>query len=73
MIALNQKLKCNYFNNLDMSKGVKLFRKTCKPYFCNKHNKEDTNIILIEKNELILNYRKIATTFNNCFSEMTRL
>ena len=29
-----------------------------------------TSIILIEKNELILNNRKNATTFNNYFSEI---
>ena len=30
----------------------------------------DTSIILIEKNELILNNRKIATTFNDYFPEI---
>ena len=70
MVALNQKSKDNYFNNLDVSKGVKFFWKTCKPYFSNKHSRGDTSIILIEKNELILNNRKIATTFNDYFSEI---
>ena len=70
MVALNQKSKYNYFNNLDVSKGVKPFWKTYKPYFSNKHSRGNTSIILIEKNELILNNRKIATTFNNYFSEI---
>ena len=65
VVALNQKSKYNYFNNLDVSKGVKPFWKTCKPYFSNKHSRGDTSIILIEKNELILNNRKIATTFKD--------
>ena len=33
VVALNQKSKYNYFNNLDVSKGVKPFWKTCKPHF----------------------------------------
>ena len=70
VVALNQKSKYNYFNNLDVSKGVKPFWKTCKPYFSNKHSRGDTSIILIEKNELILNNRKIVITFNDEFSEI---
>ena len=54
VVALSLKSKYNYFNNLDVSKGVKLFSKTCKPFFSNKHSRGDTSIILIEKNELIL-------------------
>ena len=69
VVALNEKSKYNYFNNLDVSKGVQPFWKTCKPYFSNKHSRGDTSIIRIEKNELILNNRKIATTFNDYFSE----
>ena len=65
VVALNQKSKYNYFNNLDVNKGVKTFWKTSKPYFPNKHSRGDTSIILIEKNELILNNRKIATTFKD--------
>ena len=69
VVALNEKSKYNYFNNLDVSKGVQPFWKTYKPYFSNKHSRGDTSIIRIEKNELILNNRKIATTFNDYFSE----
>ena len=35
VVALNQKLKYNYLNNLDVSKGTKPFWKTFKPYFSN--------------------------------------
>ena len=49
VIALNQKSKCNYFNKLDVSKEIKPFWKTCKPYFSNKDSRGDTSIILIEK------------------------
>ena len=70
VVALKQKSKCNYFNNLDVRKGVKPFWETCKSYFSNKHSRGDTSIILIERNELILNNRKIVTTFNDYFSEI---
>ena len=49
VVALNQKSKWNYFNNLDVSKGVKPFWKTCKPYFSKKHSRGDTIIIIIKK------------------------
>ena len=65
VVVLNQKAKYNYFNNLAVSKGLKTFWKTSKPYFSNKHSSRDTSIILIEKNELILSNTKIATTFND--------
>ena len=48
VVALNQKSKYNYFNNLDVSKRVKPFWKTCKPYFSKKHSRGDTSIILTE-------------------------
>ena len=47
VVALNQKSKYKYFNNLDVSKEVKSFWKTCKPYFSNKHSRGI--LILIEK------------------------
>ena len=47
---LNQKVKCNYINNLDTNNGAEPFWKAF-----------DTSIILIEKNWLILNYMKIVT------------
>ena len=69
MVALHQKSKCNYFSNLDVSKRVKPFWKTCQPYVSNKHSRRDTSIILIENNELTLNNRRIVTTFNDYFAE----
>ena len=49
VVALNQKSKYNYFNNLDVSKGVQPFWKTCKPHFSNKHSRGYTSIIILEK------------------------
>ena len=37
VVALNWKSKYNYFNNV--SKGVKPFWKTCRPYISNKHSR----------------------------------
>ena len=65
VVALNQKSKYNYFNNLDVSKGVKPFWKTCKPYFSKKYSRGDTSIILIAKNELIFKNTEIANSFND--------
>ena len=67
--ALSKKSKYNYFNNnLDVSKGVKPFWKTCRTHFSNKQSRRI--LILIEKNKLILNDWKIATTFIDCFAEI---
>ena len=49
VVAIDQKLEHNYFNNLNVSKEPKPFRKTYKVYFPNKHNRWDTGIILIAK------------------------
>ena len=39
VVALNQKSKYNYFNTLNVSKCVKPFWKTSKPYYSNKHSR----------------------------------
>ena len=39
VVALNQKSKHNYFNNLDVSKRVKSFWKTFRPYFSKKRSR----------------------------------
>ena len=70
VVVLNQTSKYNYFDNLDVSKGIKPFWKTCKSFFSYNRSREDTSIILIEKNELILNNRKLATTFNDYSAEI---
>ena len=70
MVALNQKPKYNYFKNFNVNKGVKLFLKNLQKIFFLPNIVETrrgeglgrTSIILIEKNELTLNNRKIATT-----------
>ena len=49
VVVLNQTSKYNYFDNLDVSKGIKPFWKTCKSFFSYNRSREDTSIILIEK------------------------
>ena len=68
--CLNKDFKQNYFDSLDTKKGAKPFWNVCKPYFSNKNSRGDTNIMLIEKDELILSEMKIATTFSNFFSQI---
>ena len=70
VVVLNKKPKYNYFNNLKARKGVKFPWKTSKRDISNKHSKVDTSIILITKNELILNNRKITMAFRDHFAEI---
>ena len=43
-----------YFNNLKLGKDNKPFWEKYKPYFTNKHNNADTDIMLNENGELLL-------------------
>ena len=54
MTKLNKTAKLEYFNNLKLGKDKKPFWEKHKPYFRNKHNKADTNIVLNENGELLL-------------------
>ena len=54
MIKLNKTAKLEYFNNLKLGKDKKPFWEKYKPYFRNKHSKADTNIVLNENGELLL-------------------
>ena len=67
---LNKKAKLDYFNNFDSSQGSKPFWVKCKPYFSNKHSKEDTDIILNEKSDIIFKNKEIANTFNEYFGSI---
>ena len=64
VVNLNKEAKLQYFNNYD-STNTKPFWENCKPYFSNKHNKADTDIILSENGDLILKNDKIANPFHD--------
>ena len=82
VVKLNRETKLQYFNNLEISKNSKPFWDKCRPYFFNKHMHDDSNIILIEKEEittntneiieketLLVNNDEIAETFNEHSAE----
>ena len=67
ILKLNKKYKKEYFENLNVATNSKPFWDKCKPYFSNKHAKGDSNIMLIEKDEILLKNKKIADVFNSYF------
>ena len=59
VVSLNTESKHNYVNSLDTKNRAKLSRNDWKPYFPNKLSRGDTSIMLVEKDELILNETKL--------------
>ena len=68
---LNKKYKKEYFENLNVATNSKPFWDKCKPYFSNKNAKGDSNIMLIEKDEILLKNKKIADVLNSYFDSVT--
>ena len=64
---MNKQAKIEYFNSYN-SADSKPFWINCKPYFSNKYNKADTDIVLNENGNLILKNKEIVKTFNDYFS-----
>ena len=71
VVKLYKKHKKEYFENLNIATNPKLFGDKCKPYFSNKHAKCDSNIVLIEKDEILLKNKKIADVLNSYFDSVT--
>ena len=71
MVVKLNKYKKEYFENLNVATNSKPFWDKCKPYFSNKHAKGDSNIMLIEKDEILLKNKKIADAFNSYFDSVT--
>ena len=80
---LNRESKTQYFHNIQTTKNSKPFWDKCKPYFSNKHAHGDSKIILIEKENIIINKNEvvrketllvnndeIAKTLNNLFQKL---
>ena len=59
VVRLNKDSKYSYFSNLDIRKESKPFWNACTPYFTNKHSRDDTSIMLVEKKEFLVK-RKFA-------------
>ena len=70
-MKLNKKHKWEYFENVNVATNSKPFWNKCKPYFSNKHAKDDFNIMLIEKDEILLKNKKIPDILNYYFDSVT--
>ena len=70
VVKLTKKHKKEYFENLNVATNSKPFWDKCKPYFSNKHAKGDSNIMLIEKDEILLKNKKIADVLNSYFDSV---
>ena len=83
VVSLNKKRRIEYFENLETSKNSEPFWNKCKAHFSNKHAHEESKIILIEKENVILTNSEsveneklivkndeIAKIFNKHFSEI---
>ena len=64
--------KYSYFSDLDIRKESKPFWNACKPYFTNKYRKDDTSIMLVEREKLILSEKKICSIFSMYFGNIVQ-
>ena len=71
IVKLNKNCKNEFFDNLEIKNNSKSFWDKCKPYFSNEHSKGDSDILLIEKDELLLKSKKVADVFNSYFQSVT--
>ena len=70
VVKLNKNCKHEFFDNLETKKNSKSFWAKCKPYFSNKHPKGDSDILLIEKDKLLLKNKKDVDLFNSYFQSV---
>ena len=71
VVKLNKNCKKEFFDNLEIKSYSKSFWNKCKPYFSIKLTKSDSDILLIEKDELLLKNKKAADVFNSYFQSIT--
>ena len=70
VVKLNKKYKKEHFEKLNVDTNSKPFWEKCKPCFSNKHAKGGSNIMLIEKDEILLRNKKITDVFNSYFDSV---
>ena len=68
---LNKQAKLQYFEKLSVDCNSKPFWKACKPYFSNKNSNIQDNIMLLEKDKLLLKQKDVASNFNKHFESIT--
>ena len=71
VVNYNKKENKKFQNSLWIENDSKPFWETCKPYFSNKGIKTSGNIILSDKEGLILKEIKVAREFNIHFQSIT--
>ena len=71
MVKINDECKREYFDKFNVKTITKLFWKTCKPYFSNKHSQSGSKITLIANDRIVFENNKIAKTFNTYFKSAT--
>ena len=71
VVKINKEHKKEYFQNLNVLTNSKRFWDKCKSYFSNKHAKSDSDIILIEKDEILIKNMKIVDVSNSYFDSVT--
>ena len=71
VVKLNKKHKKEYFENLNVATNSKPFWNKCKLYFSNKHAKGDSEIMLIERYEILLKNKKITDVLSSYFDSVT--
>ena len=71
VVKLTGILKKEFFDNLEIKNNSRSFWGKCKPYFSNKHSKGDSDILLIEKDQLLLKNKKVDNVFNSYFQSVT--
>ena len=67
VVKLNKNCKKEFFDNLEIKINSKSFWDKCKPYFYNKHSKDDSDILLIGKDKPLLKNKKFADVFISYF------
>ena len=72
VVRLKKDSKFSYFSNLDIRKESRPFWDACKPYFTNKHSRDDISIMLVEKQELILSEKNVCSIFNSYFGNIVQ-
>ena len=64
VVKLNKNCQKEFFDNLETKNNSKSFWNKCKPHFSNKHSKGISDIMLIEKDELLLKNKKVELMYS---------
>ena len=68
VLKLKKRCKRGSYKNVETKNNSEPFWSTFKPYFSNKHAKDDADLLLIENNKILLDNRKKTNVFNEIIS-----